>query len=148
MASAPSLTRQRAHFETSVMVGPFGEPMEISSHLSSANGPPPSNTMLGRNLKRWMRLSVPSILLCLSALSFHRSYWFLKRSTHRSTVSFSSSHLSWIFCVPTSGLVSLLITSMLSSDKSNIGYMSWKKASAFKSGKSYVASTARGRGPL
>ena len=76
IASTSLLTRQRAHFETSVMVGPSGEPMRISSHWSSANGPPPSNTMLGRNLKRWIRLLMLFINLCMSILSSHHSYFW------------------------------------------------------------------------
>jgi hypothetical protein len=46
------LTKQRVHFETSVMLGASFEPMLISSHSSSANGPPPLSTILGRNLPR------------------------------------------------------------------------------------------------
>lgn len=68
IASTPSLTRQRAHFETSAMVGLFGDLMENSSPWSFVSRPPLSITVLGWNMEIWTRLSaslIPSIQLML-----------------------------------------------------------------------------------
>ena len=47
-ATSVTLTKQRPHFATKVRLGP--SPIVISSQLSSAKGPPPCVTILGRNL--------------------------------------------------------------------------------------------------
>jgi len=104
-------TKQRVHRETSVNAGASSAPMETSAQWSSAKGPPPCSTMLGRNLQLRnrqgdFRFHGPSTRLYLSMATL------------------PVAQLASIPCVPTCPRSSASIAAVLSSESINKGYIS------------------------